>query len=119
MSLLYEKITEQGLAIPRALCEMARLTDQAAIGVSEGRIEIRPLAISKEQAEALANKHIVLHLGDALLAGDPLLEEQDSTLVWKVPILHSRTRVPHGELVLHAESGTVLRFTPTENAPKE
>lgn len=108
MSLLYEKITEHGLEIPRALCEMARLTDQAAINVSEGKIEIRPLAISKEQAEALANKHIVLHLGDALLAGEPVLQEEQGIPIWKVPVLHSRTHASHGELRLHAESGTVL-----------
>lgn len=112
MSLLYKEITEQGLTIPRALCEVARLNGQAAISVSEGRIEIRPVAISKERAEALANRHIVLHLGDALLAGTPVLQEQQSTLVWKVPVVHSRIRTPHGELVLHAESGTVLQYIP-------
>lgn len=112
MSIIYEEVTEKGLQIPLAICKLAKLSNRAVINISEGRIEVQPLEISKERAEILANRHIILHLGDTLVAGEGSLVENEGGVVWKVPVLHSRTREKRGTLYLSSESGAVLRYEP-------
>ncbi len=112
MNVIYERVTERGIEIPLALCRLAQLSDQAVISVREGQIEVKSLGISQERAEALANRHIVTHLGDSLVAGEATLAEGIDGIVWQVPVLHSRTRESKGTLILEGTSGTAVRFTP-------
>lgn len=114
MNIIYEEITDRGLQIPPAICKLAKLSDRAVINIFEGRIEVQPLEIPKERAEMLANRHIILHLGDSLVAGEGSLLEDEGGIIWQVPVLHSRTRQKRGELHLSSESGTVLRYEPAE-----
>lgn len=114
MSIIYEEITDRGLQIPLAICKLAKLSDRAVINVFEGRIEVQSLEISKERAEMMANRHIILHLGDSLVAGEGSLLEDEGGIIWKVPVFHSRTGEKRGELYLSSESGAVLRYEPTQ-----
>lgn len=116
MSVIYERVTERGIEIPLALCRLAQLSDQAVISVREGRIEVQPLGISRERAETLANRYIVMNLGDALVAGNATLAEGADGIVWQVAVLHSRTRESMGTLLLDGASGTAIRFTPSQTS---
>jgi hypothetical protein len=111
MNIIYEQVTERGIEIPLALCRMAQLTDQAVISVREGRIEVQSLGISREHAEALANRYIATNPGDSLVAGEATLVEDTEGIIWQVPVLHSRTRERKGRLLVNGMSGTVVHFT--------
>lgn len=60
---------------------------------------MQPLEIPKERAEMLANRHIILHLGDSLVAGEGSLVEDERGVIWKVSVLHGRNREKRGRAV--------------------
>lgn len=72
-------------------------------------------AISREQAQRLAVRHIILHLGDALRPGRAELPAQGEQAVWHVDVESSITGQKRGTLHIAADTGDVLRWVPIDD----
>ncbi len=73
MSKAYQVITEQGLVIPPALCASAQLGGEVLLEIEPGRIAIRPVCLSEEDARRRALRYLLTTLGDALSISAPSL----------------------------------------------
>jgi len=104
MKTIYEKVEEKGLRIPIELCRLADISNEVVIKLYKGKIEICPQFILKEEAEKMANKYLITHVGDSLIAKDSVLINGK----WKVSVIYSHTKKHAGELYLDAKTGAVL-----------
>lgn len=104
MKTIYEKVEEKGLRIPIELCRLADISNEVVIKLYKGKIEICPQFILKEEAEKKANKYLITHVGDSLIAKDSVLINGK----WKVSVIYSHTKKHAGELYLDAKTGAVL-----------
>ncbi len=114
MTKLYQDITEKGLQIPPAFCKLADLSGEAIVEIYDGKIEIRTIHLSQKEVKRIANKYIILNLGDVLRVGNIELNQEAETDVWQVEIINQVTNQKRGELYLFADSGAVLRFEEVE-----
>ncbi|MGH9855304.1 MAG: hypothetical protein ACREBD_36175 [Blastocatellia bacterium] len=112
MSKAYQVITEQGLVIPPALCATAQLGGEVLLEIEPGKIAIRPVRISAEEAQRRALRYLLTTLGDALSLGAPSLLGQNAEAVWSFTISRSATGEIRGELRLNAETGEVIAWLP-------
>ena len=104
MKTIYEKVEEKGLRIPIELCRLADISNEVVIKLYEGKIEIYSQFILKEEVGRIANKYLITHVGDSVIAKNPVLINGK----WKVPVIYSHTEKPAGELYLDAKTGAVL-----------
>jgi len=114
MAKLYQEITAKGLQISPAFCKLANLSGEAVVEIYDGKIEIKPIHISQKEVKKIANRYIILNLGDALRAGNIELNQEIGAEVWQVEIINQVTNQKRGELYLSADSGAVLRFEEVE-----
>ncbi len=110
MTKLYQEITEKGLQIPPAFCKLASLSGEAVVEIYDGKIEIKPIYLSRKEVKKIANRYIILNLGDVLRVGKIELNQETGADVWQVEIINQVTNQKRGKLYLSADSGAVLRF---------
>ena len=104
MKTIYEKVEDKGIRIPIEICKLADISDDVVIRIYKGKIEIQPQIISREDAERMANKYLIMHVGDGLIAKEPVLIEGK----WQVSVVYSHSKKPAGELYLDGETGVVV-----------
>lgn len=115
MSKAYQVVTEQGIVIPPALCASAQLGDEVLLEIEPGRIAIRPARLSAYEAQRLAFKYLLFHVGDALRISAPTLQTSPHES-WVFTITRQGTGELAGELVLNAETGEVSDWKPATTA---
>ncbi len=118
MSKAYQVITEQGLVIPLALCATAQLGGEVLLEIEPGKIAIRPVRISAEEAKRRALRYLLTTLGDALSLSAPSLLGQNAEAVWSFIVSRSATGEIRGELRLNAETGEVIAWLPAFATPE-
>ena len=112
MSKAYQVITEQGLVIPPALCASAQLGGEVLLEIEPGRIAIRPVRLSPDEARRRALRYLLTTLGDALSLSAPSLLGQNADAVWAFTVSQKATGDFRGELRLNAETGEVMAWLP-------
>ena len=113
MSKAYQVITEQGLVIPPALCATAQLGGEVLLEREPGRIAIRSVRLSAEEAQRRALRYILTTLGDALSISAPTLIGQTTEAVWSFAVRRTTTNELRGELRMNAETGAIVAWLPT------
>ncbi len=112
MSKAYQVITEQGLVIPPALCASAQLGGEVLLEIEPGKIAIRSVRLSAEEARRRALRYLLTTLGDALSLSPPSLIGQHTEAVWSFTVSRNATGEFRGELRLNAATGEVIAWLP-------
>ena len=80
--------------------------------IEPGRIAIRPVRFSEEEARRRALRYILTTLGDALSLSAASLQGQNAEAVWSFTVSRNVTGEFRGELRLNAETGEVIAWLP-------